>query len=260
MLELRNVTKRFGEVSAVDGVSFKCDRGEFIGVIGRSGAGKSTLLRMINRLADPTSGQILWDGEDVGKLKGKPLRRWRRRCAMIFQQFNLCPRLDVITNVLVGVLAERPTATSLLKIFPAEDRARAILELDRLDMAQVALQRAATLSGGQQQRVAIARAMLQEPDMLLADEPVASLDPINAEVVMEALEDVCRERGIPVIVNLHSLDIARRYCTRIIGMSKGKIIYDGAPSGLTTDVVDKIYGVRTGRAGRAFATQAVAAA
>jgi phosphonate transport system ATP-binding protein len=260
MLELRNVTKRFGEVSAVDGVSFKCDRGEFIGVIGRSGAGKSTLLRMINRLADPTSGQILWDGEDVGKLKGKPLRQWRRRCAMIFQQFNLCPRLDVITNVLVGVLAERPTATSLLKIFPAEDRARAILELDRLDMAQVALQRAATLSGGQQQRVAIARAMLQEPDMLLADEPVASLDPINAEVVMEALEDVCRERGIPVIVNLHSLDIARRYCTRIIGMSKGKIIYDGAPSGLTPDVVDKIYGVRTGRAGRAFATQAVAAA
>ncbi|MFP5448836.1 MAG: phosphonate ABC transporter ATP-binding protein [Alphaproteobacteria bacterium] len=260
MLELRNVTKRFGEVSAVDGVSFKCDRGEFIGVIGRSGAGKSTLLRMINRLADPTSGQILWDGEDVGKLKGKPLRRWRRRCAMIFQQFNLCTRLDVITNVLVGVLAERPTATSLLKIFPAGDRARAILELDRLDMAQVALQRAATLSGGQQQRVAIARAMLQEPDMLLADEPVASLDPINAEVVMEALEDVCRERGIPVIVNLHSLDIARRYCTRIIGMSKGKIIYDGAPSGLTPDVVDKIYGVRTGRAGRAFATQAVAAA
>ncbi|MDP1618586.1 phosphonate ABC transporter ATP-binding protein [Phenylobacterium sp.] len=259
MLELRNVTKRFGEVSAVDGVSFKCDRGEFIGVIGRSGAGKSTLLRMINRLADPTSGQILWDGEDVGKLRGKPLRRWRRRCAMIFQQFNLCPRLDVITNVLVGVLAERPTATSLLKIFPAEDRARAILELDRLDMAQVALQRAATLSGGQQQRVAIARAMLQEPDMLLADEPVASLDPINAEVVMEALEDVCRERGIPVIVNLHSLDIARRYCTRIIGMSKGKIIYDGAPSGLTPDVVDKIYGVRSGRAGRAFA-QAVAAA
>ncbi|MBU2136062.1 MAG: phosphonate ABC transporter ATP-binding protein, partial [Alphaproteobacteria bacterium] len=253
-------TKRFGEVSAVDGVSFKCDRGEFIGVIGRSGAGKSTLLRMINRLADPTSGQILWDGEDVGKLKGKPLRRWRRRCAMIFQQFNLCPRLDVITNVLVGVLAERPTATSLLKIFPAEDRARAILELDRLDMAQVALQRAATLSGGQQQRVAIARAMLQEPDMLLADEPVASLDPINTEVVMEALEDVCRERGIPVIVNLHSLDIARRYCTRVIGMSKGKIIYDGAPSGLTPDVVDKIYGVRTGRAGRTFATQAVAAA
>ncbi|MDO8901922.1 MAG: phosphonate ABC transporter ATP-binding protein [Phenylobacterium sp.] len=260
MLELRNVTKRFGEVSAVDGVSFRCDRGEFIGVIGRSGAGKSTLLRMINRLAEPTSGQILWDGEDVGRLRGKPLRRWRRRCAMIFQQFNLCPRLDVITNVLVGVLAERPTATSLLKIFPAEDRARAILELDRLDMAQAALQRAATLSGGQQQRVAIARAMLQEPDMLLADEPVASLDPINTEVVMEALEDVCRERGIPVIVNLHSLDIARRYCTRIIGMSKGKIIYDGAPSGLTPDVVDRIYGVRTGRAGRAFATQAVAAA
>lgn len=258
MLELRNVTKRFAEVRAVDGVSFKCDRGEFIGIIGRSGAGKSTLLRMINRLADPTSGQILWDGEDVGKLKGKPLRRWRRRCAMIFQQFNLCPRLDVMTNVLVGVLAERPVASSLLKIFPAEDRARAIVELDRLDMAPVALQRAATLSGGQQQRVAIARAMLQEPDILLADEPVASLDPINAEVVMEALEDVCRERGIPVIVNLHSLDIARRYCTRVIGMSKGKIIYDGSPSGLTSEVIDRIYGVRAPRKG--FKAAVVAAA
>ncbi|WP_333585884.1 phosphonate ABC transporter ATP-binding protein [Phenylobacterium sp.] len=258
MLELRNVTKRFGEVNAVDGVSLTCDRGEFIGVIGRSGAGKSTLLRMINRLADPSSGQILWDGEDVGRLKGKPLRRWRRRCAMIFQQFNLCPRLDVITNVLVGVLAERPAVSSLLKVFPAEDRARAIIELDRLDMAQAALQRAATLSGGQQQRVAIARAMLQEPDILLADEPVASLDPINAEVVMEALQDVCHERRIPVIVNLHSLDIARRYCTRVIGMAKGRIIYDGPPSGLTPEVVDKIYGTRAPR--RGFEAAVVAAA
>jgi phosphonate transport system ATP-binding protein len=258
MLELRNVTKRFGEVCAVDDVSFRCERGEFIGVIGRSGAGKSTLLRLINRLSDPSGGQIAWDGEDVARLRGKPLRRWRRRCAMIFQQFNLCPRLDVITNVLVGVLAERPVATSLLKIFPAEDRARAIIELDRLDMAAAALQRAATLSGGQQQRVAIARAMLQEPDILLADEPVASLDPINAEVVMEALQDVCRERRIPVIVNLHSLDIARRYCTRVIGMAKGKIIYDGPPSGLTPEVVDRIYGTRAPR--RSFEAAVVAAA
>ncbi len=258
MLELRNVTKRFGEVSAVDGVSFKCDRGEFIGVIGRSGAGKSTLLRMINRLADPTSGQILWGGEDVGKLKGKPLRRWRRRCAMIFQQFNLCPRLDVITNVLVGVLAERPTATSLLKIFPAEDRARAILELDRLDMAQVALQRAATLSGGQQQRVAIARAMLQEPDLVLADEPVASLDPVNAEIVMEALQNICRERNLPVIVNLHSLDIARRYCTRVVAMAKGAIVFDGPTSALTPAVLERVYA--GGRAVRTAEPLIVAAA
>jgi phosphonate transport system ATP-binding protein len=248
MLELHGVTKRFGETLAVDKISFSCGRGELVGIIGRSGAGKSTLLRLINRLTDPSEGRITWDGVDVSQLKGKPLRQWRRRCAMIFQQFNLCPRLDVITNVLVGVVAERPLATSLIKFFPAEDRARAILELDALDMAGAALQRAGTLSGGQQQRVAIARAMLQEPDLVLADEPVASLDPVNAEVVMEALQTICRERHLPVIVNLHSLDIARRYCTRVVAMSKGAIVFDGPPSGLTPAVLDRVYaGGRTAR-------------
>jgi phosphonate transport system ATP-binding protein len=244
MLELHGVTKRFGENLAVDQVSFTCRRGELVGIIGRSGAGKSTLLRLINRLTDPSEGRITWDGEEVGRLKGKALRRWRRRCAMIFQQFNLCPRLDVLTNVLVGVVAERPIASSLVKFFPAEDRARAILELDTLDMAQTALQRAATLSGGQQQRVAIARAMMQEPDLVLADEPVASLDPVNAEVVMEALQRICRERDVPVIVNLHSLDIARRYCTRVVAMAKGAVVFDGPPSGLTPAVLERVYGGR----------------
>ena len=237
MLELHGVTKRFGETLAVDKVSFACERGELVGIIGRSGAGKSTLLRLINRLTDPSEGRITWDGEDVSRLKGKPLRRWRRRCAMIFQQFNLCPRLDVITNVLVGVVAERPLATSLIKFFPAEDRARAILELDTLDMAGAALQRAGTLSGGQQQRVAIARAMLQEPDLVLADEPVASLDPVNAEVVMEALQRICRERNLPVIVNLHSLEIARRYLVR----------RQLQANGLTPAVLDRVYGGRGAR-------------
>lgn len=252
MLELHGVTKRFGDNLAVDKVSFACGRGELVGIIGRSGAGKSTLLRMINRLSDPTEGRITWDGEDVSKLKGAALRRWRRRCAMIFQQFNLCPRLDVITNVLVGVVAERPLPASLVKFFPASDRARAVLELDALDMAHAALQRAGTLSGGQQQRVAIARAMLQEPDLVLADEPVASLDPVNAEVVMEALAKVCHERGVPVIVNLHSLEIARRYCTRVVAMSKGAIVYDGAPAGLTPAVLERVYGARAGRPPEAF--------
>ena len=248
MLELHGVTKRFGETLAVDKVSFACERGELVGIIGRSGAGKSTLLRLINRLTDPSEGRVTWDGVDVSRLKGKPLRRWRRRCAMIFQQFNLCPRLDVITNVLVGVVAERPVATSLIKLFPAEDRARAILELDALDMAGAALQRASTLSGGQQQRVAIARAMLQEPDLVLADEPVASLDPVNAEVVMEALQRICLERRVPVIVNLHSLDIARRYCTRVVAMAKGAIVFDGPPSALTPAVLERVYA--GGRANR----------
>ena len=241
MLELHGVSKRFGDTLAVDKVSFACERGELVGIIGRSGAGKSTLLRLVNRLTDPSEGRITWDGEDVSRLKGKALRRWRRRCAMIFQQFNLCPRLDVITNVLVGVVAERPLVTSLIKFFPAEDRARAILELDALDMAGAALQRASTLSGGQQQRVAIARAMLQEPDLVLADEPVASLDPVNAEVVMAALQNICRERHLPVIVNLHSLDIARRYCTRVVAMAKGAVVFDGPTSGLTPTVLERVY-------------------
>ena len=247
MLEVQGVSKRFGETLAVDNVSFACGRGEFIGIIGRSGAGKSTLLRTINRLSEPSSGRILWDGREVGLLKGAELRDWRRRCAMIFQQFNLCPRLDVITNVLVGVIAKRPLAATLFKAFPANDRAQAILELDALDMASAALQRASTLSGGQQQRVAIARAMMQDPELILADEPVASLDPINAEVVMDALQRICRERGVPVIVNLHSLDIAQSYCTRVLAMARGKVVYDGPPQGLTPAVLERIYGARSAR-------------
>lgn len=257
MLELHGVTKRFGDTLAVDNVSFSCKRGELVGIIGRSGAGKSTLLRMINRLSDPSEGRITWDGQDVSRLKGKALRQWRRRCAMIFQQFNLCPRLDVVTNVLVGVVAERPLASSLIKFFPAQDRARAILELDALDMAHAALQRAGTLSGGQQQRVAIARAMLQEPDLVLADEPVASLDPVNAEVVMDALQRICRERDVPVIVNLHSLEIARRYCTRVVAMAKGRIVFDGPPAALTQTVVDRIYAGRA-KASESFSVVAAA--
>ncbi|MFZ5720692.1 MAG: phosphonate ABC transporter ATP-binding protein [Pseudomonadota bacterium] len=254
MLELQGVSKRFGETLAVNQVSLACGRGEMVGIIGRSGAGKSTLLRLINRLTEPDEGRILWDGREVSTLSGGELRRWRRRCAMIFQQFNLCPRLDVVTNVLVGVVAERPVAATLFKIFPAADRARAILELDALDMAQAALQRAGTLSGGQQQRVAIARAMLQEPEVLLADEPVASLDPMNAEVVMDALQRICRERGTPVIVNLHSLEIARRYCTRVVAMAKGAVVFDGPPQGLTPAVLERVYG---SRANRGFETVAV---
>jgi len=242
MLELRGVHKRFGDKVAVDDVSLRIRPGEFIGVLGRSGAGKSTLLRTINRLTDPTSGSITSGGVDITRLRGESLRRWRRRCAMIFQQFNLCPRLDVITNVLIGVVAERPLASTLFKCFSAQDRARAIGELDSLDMASAALQRAETLSGGQQQRVAIARAMMQEPDLLLADEPVASLDPANAEAVMDALHQVCRRRNIPVLVNLHGVDIARRYCDRVVAMSRGRVVFDDAPHRLTADALAHIYG------------------
>ncbi len=242
MLELHKISKCYGDKVAVDDVSLRFRPGEFVGILGRSGAGKSTLLRTINRLTDPTSGSITAGGQDITSLRGEDLRRWRRRCAMIFQQFNLGPRLDVITNVLVGVVAERPLATTLFKYFSPQDRARAIMELEALDMASAALQRAETLSGGQQQRVAIARVMMQEPDVLLADEPVASLDPVNAEAVMEALHQACRLRNIPVIVNLHSLDIARRYCDRVVAMSRGRVVFDDAPQRLTNEALVQIYG------------------
>ncbi len=244
MLELVNVTKRFGQAIAVNGVSLSIPAGSMVGVLGRSGAGKSTLLRMINRMAEPTSGEVLWQGTSVLQLRGGALRGWRARCGMMFQQFNLSPRLDVLTNVLVGAVSRRPTLQTLIKYFPAEERARAILELHALDMADLALQRAGTLSGGQQQRVAIARTMMQLPDLVLADEPIASLDPANAETVMSALSSISRERGITVLVNLHSLEIARTYCPRIIGMAKGKVVFDGSPDQLDAAMVEKIYGRR----------------
>jgi len=247
MLELNALSKHFGDTIAVDGVSLTVGRGELVGVIGRSGSGKSTLLRLINRLTEPTDGSVAWDGNSIRGLKGRGLRSWRHSCAMIFQQFNLSPRLDVLTNVLVGVAAKRPLWTSMIKYFPASDRARAVLELDALDMASAALQRAGTLSGGQQQRVAIARALMQDPSIILADEPVASLDPVNAEVVMAALQRACRDRDIPVLVSLHSLDIARRYCTRIVAMAKGRVVFDGPPSALSQTIVDQIYAGRNNR-------------
>lgn len=243
MLHIRHLDKHFGTVRAVDDVSLQIPNGQMVGVIGRSGAGKSTLLRLINRLAEPTGGSITFEDQEVSTLKGRDLMAWRARCSMIFQQFNLVNRLDVITNVLLGRLNYHGFLDSMLKRFSPAERAMAIRALDRLDMAQTALQRADTLSGGQQQRVAIARALMQEPRILLADEPIASLDPRNAAVVMDALRAINREEGITVICNLHTLDTARAYCDRIVGMQGGRVVFDGNPDSLTTDAAREIYGV-----------------
>ncbi|GAA2841811.1 phosphonate transport system ATP-binding protein [Aminobacter aminovorans] len=242
MLEIRNVTRRFGKNVAVNGVNLQIQQGQMVGIIGRSGAGKSTLLKTINRLIDPSQGSIVFDGTEVSSLRGTQLRRWQRDCAMIFQQFNLVPRLDVLTNVLLGRLNHRSTALNLLSIFSREERIRAIAALERLDIARTALQPAGTLSGGQQQRVAIARALMQEPKLILADEPIASLDPLNAKVVMDALRDINLREGITVITNLHTLDTARTYCNRIIGMQGGAVVFDGAPEDLTIEAVRLVYG------------------
>ncbi|SEH55980.1 phosphonate transport system ATP-binding protein [Rhizobium tibeticum] len=249
MFELRNVTRRFGIKTAVDSVTLDIPQGQMVGIIGRSGAGKSTLLRMINRLQEPTSGSIQFAGVEVSSLRGQALRNWQRDCAMIFQQFNLVPRLDVLTNVMLGRLNHRPTAMSLLGIFTREERIHAIAALERLGIEQTALQMAGTLSGGQQQRVAIARALMQNPKMVLADEPIASLDPLNAKIVMDALRDINEREGITVVTNLHTLDTARNYCERIVGMAAGRVVFDGKPSELTAGAVKQIYGTHKDGAG-----------
>ncbi|KRA55875.1 phosphonate ABC transporter ATP-binding protein [Devosia sp. Root635] len=241
MLKISNVSRRFGDKLAVSGVSLEIPQGQMVGVIGRSGAGKSTLLRMINRLADVSSGTISYGDVPVSTLRGQALRNWQRDCAMIFQQFNLVPRLDVITNVMLGRLNGRNPVLNLLQVFSPSEQLEALKALERLDIAATALQWAQTLSGGQQQRVAIARALMQGPKMILADEPIASLDPRNAQIVMDSLRDINAE-GITVITNLHTLDTARAYCERIIGMAAGKVVFDGAPDALTTDVARTIYG------------------
>ena len=246
VLELMHLGRRFGATTAVSNANLRVDAGEMIGIIGRSGAGKSTLLRLINRLIDPSEGTIRAGGVDIASLKGQALRRWRARTAMIFQQFNLIHRLDVLTNVLCGRLHHVGTARMLVKWFSEAERLDAIHALDRMGLVEFAMNRADALSGGQQQRVAIARALMQQPDIILADEPIASLDPMNAKIVMDALADINQRDGITVLCNLHTLDTARTYCRRIIGMAAGRIVFDGAPEQLTAGALREIYGDHEG--------------
>ncbi len=242
MLELEGLSCRFGATVAVADVSLQVPDGQMLGIIGRSGAGKTTLLRMINRLQEPSAGVIRFHGQDITRLRGKALRRWRAQCAMIFQHFNLIPRLDVLTNVLMGRLFYRSEMASLLGLFTASERVLALELLERHGLLETALKRAGTLSGGQQQRVAICRALMQEPRLILADEPVASLDPRNAQLVMDALRRISREDGISVLVNLHDLHMARSYCDRIVALSAGRVVFDGAPDALTESCAREIYG------------------
>jgi len=241
-LTLAGLSRRFGDKLAVDDVSLHVPAGQMLGIIGRSGAGKSTLLRMVNRLVTPSAGSIRHGATEVAALRGQALRDWRAQCAMIFQQFNLVPRLDVLTNVLVGCLNRRGTLASLLGLFTPEQRAEALAVLERFDLLETALMRAGQVSGGQQQRVAICRALMQRPRMVLADEPIASLDPRNARVVMEALRRINREDGLTVLCNLHHLDTAREYCDRIVALRDGRLVFDGTPGELGTAAVRDVYG------------------
>ncbi|MBN1662974.1 MAG: phosphonate ABC transporter ATP-binding protein [Deltaproteobacteria bacterium] len=243
MLTVEKLTKVFpGGTAALKDVSFSIRQGEFMAVIGLSGSGKSTLLRCINRLINPTSGRILWDNTDVTAAKGAELRRIRRHIGMIFQQFNLVKQSSVSTNVLSGRLGYVNPWLSLCGYFPAEDRARALRALEHVGIPEKIQERADMLSGGQQQRVAIARALMQEPQLILADEPVASLDPVLAHSIMQYLEELNRKDGITILCSLHFLDLVHRYATRVIGLKAGEVVFEGLPGELTRERFKEVYG------------------
>ena len=240
-LRIKNLKKKFKDTVAINNINLEVEQGKITGIIGRSGSGKSTLLRMINRLIEPTEGSIEFNGIIITDIRGKALRRWRSECAMIFQQFNLVDRLDVLTNVLIGSLGRSYSFLNLFGYFSKVEKINALKNLDRFELAEKSLQRSGTLSGGQQQRVAIARALMQKPKILLADEPISSLDPKNSKKVMDDMLKINREDGITIICNLHSLEIAKKYCDRLIGLSEGEVVFDGKPNQLTADIAKKLY-------------------
>ncbi|MEJ2413575.1 MAG: phosphonate ABC transporter ATP-binding protein [Anaerolineales bacterium] len=250
MLEIKNLTKVYeGGTQALKDVSFSVKPGEFLAVIGLSGSGKSTLLRCINRLVEPTSGQIIWNGQDVTAASQDEMLRIRRKIGMIFQHFNLVSRSKVITNVLTGRLGYVNPAMSLLNRFPKSDQEMAIKQLERVSIADQAYKRADELSGGQQQRVGIARAMMQEPEIILADEPVASLDPVLAHSIMQYLETINQEDGVMVLCSLHFLDLVHRYADRAIALNEGRLMFDGDPDDIDDEKFKEIYGKEAERVG-----------
>ncbi|MFC2055623.1 phosphonate ABC transporter ATP-binding protein [Chloroflexota bacterium] len=250
MLEIKNLTKVYeGGVQALDNVSFSVEQGEFLAVIGLSGSGKSTLLRCINRLVEPTEGQIIWNGVDVTSANQSDLRLIRRKIGMVFQHFNLVERSQVITNVLSGRLGYVNPALSLINRFPESDTEAALKQLERVEITDQAYKRADELSGGQQQRVGIARAMVQEPEMILADEPVASLDPVLAHSIMQYLEKINQEDGVTVLCSLHFLDLVHRYADRAIALNEGIKMFDGAPQAIDDEKFKEIYGKEAERVG-----------
>ena len=253
MLIIENLTMIYpdGTVALRD-VSFEVADGEFLGIIGLSGSGKSTLLRCINRIIEPTEGRIIWNGKDITKLNQQDLLNTRREIGMIFQHFNLVKRSSVLTNVLSGRLGYTPSSWSLINRFSREDKERAYKALERMGIPEKAHSRADELSGGQQQRVGIARALMQEPKIILADEPVASLDPVLAHSILGSLEKLNQEDGITIMCSLHFLDLVQRYSTRVIGLRDGRVVFQGTKDDIkqiTDERFKEIYGEDAKRLG-----------
>ena len=242
MIEFQNVSKRYPNgFEALKDINLKIEQGEFAAVIGLSGAGKSTLIRTINRMHDITEGTLTVDGVNVMELQGKSLRAFRRKIGMIFQSFNLITRTTVIKNVLTAFVPELPWWRAFLGIFRKEEKITALEALDQMGILDKAFVRADQLSGGQQQRVALARTLAQNPQIILADEPVASLDPVTARQVMDDFQRINRDMNITVIINIHHVELALQYASRVIGIREGKIVYDGPSSQVTQQILDGIY-------------------
>jgi phosphonate transport system ATP-binding protein len=250
MLKIIDLVKIYeGGVLALDKVSFEVPEGQFVAVIGLSGSGKSTLLRCINRLIEPTAGQVIWNGVDVTKASDEDIRRIRRKIGMVFQHFNLVHRSTVLTNVLAGRLGYINPAWSLVNRFPKEDIEKAMHQLERVGIADKAGYRADELSGGQQQRVGLARALMQDPEMILADEPVASLDPVLAHSAMQYLDLINKEDKVTVLCSLHFLDLVHRYADRVIALNEGQLVFDGLPHEIDDARFKEIYGKEAERVG-----------
>lgn len=243
MIEFSHVSKVYSNgVRAMDDVCLQIEQGEFVGIIGLSGAGKSTLIRTVNKMIDTTEGTLMVNGVDVSTLKGKALRKFRRKIGMVFQSFNLVTRTTVINNVLSAKVADMSLFRTLFGLYSKKDKIEALEALDKVGILDKAYTRADQLSGGQMQRVALARTLAQNPEIILADEPVASLDPVMADVVMEDFQRINKEMNITVIINIHHVDLALQYAERIVGIQAGKIVYDGPASGVTDEVLRMIYG------------------
>lgn len=242
MIEFKNVSKVYPNgTRGLDGVNLQIEPGEFVAIIGLSGAGKSTLIRTINRMIDITDGQLIVDGTDVMTLKGKQLRKFRRKIGMIFQSFNLVSRSTVIKNVLSSNVPDMPWYKVLLGLYSKEQKMKALEALDKVNILEKAYNRCDELSGGQQQRVALARTLAQNPSIILSDEPVASLDPIMADVVMSDFAKINKEMNISILLNIHHVDLALKYATRVIGIRSGHIVYDGPTSQVTKEILDQVY-------------------
>ncbi|WP_298834589.1 phosphonate ABC transporter ATP-binding protein [uncultured Planococcus sp.] len=246
LLQIKDLGKSYNSDSKVlQGLNFEVEAGEFLSVIGPSGAGKSTLLRCINRMVEIDEGKVVFDGQDVGALNKKELRKVRTTIGMIFQHYNLVPRLSVIENVLHGRFGYKTTIQGILGRFTEAEKEHAFFLLKKLGIEEHAYKRCDQLSGGQQQRVGIARSLIQEPKIVLCDEPIASLDPNASKVIMDHLKSITQELGITCIVNLHQVDIAKDYSDRIIGLNKGGIVFDGPSYRLHRSHTDLIYGTQS---------------